>query len=201
MRTLLLTLIIAIMAVPSVASAWWNKDWAYRKEITIDASAKGGNISQSAGRIALLVRLHSGNFTFANASDKGDDLRFVAGDDKTPLNFHIESFDPLLGVATIWVDIPQFPAGAPVKIWMYYGAKKAPAVSDPAATFDPAYTLVYHFDGPAGAPPVDATANHSNAGGPPPGVEEASVIGKGVKFLGLGGIPIPAAPALAVTAM
>src|SRR5215469_11113008 len=200
MRSLLLTLIIAVFAIPATANAWWNKDWPYRKEITIDASSKGGNVSQPAGRVPLLIRLHSGNFTFSDSSDKGDDLRFVAGDDKTPLNFHIESFDPLLGVATVWVDIPQFPAGTPLKIWLYYGNKKAPAGSDPGATFDPDYTLVYHFDGPAGVAPVDATANHSNATSPPPGVEEASIIGKGAKFLGAGGIGLPAGPALAVAA-
>ncbi|MBV9994454.1 MAG: DUF2341 domain-containing protein [Caulobacteraceae bacterium] len=201
MRSLLIMLILSVIALPATANAaWWNKDWPYRKEVIIDASSKGGNITQPAGRVPLLVRLHAGNFTFSDASEKGDDLRFVAADDKTPLNFHVESFDPLLGVATIWVDVPQFPAGVPLKIWMYYGNKKAPAASDPAATFDPNYTLVYHFDGPAGAAPIDATANHSNAGNPPPGVEEAAIVGKGAKFLGAGGILIPASPALAVAA-
>lgn len=200
MRPLLIALVLAIAALPAVANAWWEKDWPYRKEITIDASPAGGNIGQPAGRVALLIRLHMGNFTFADASEKGDDLRFVAADDKTPLAFHVESFDPLLGVATVWVDIPTFPNGAVQKIWMYYGNKKATPAADSGATFDPNYALVYHFDGPAGSPPVDKTANHINATTSPAGVDEASIIGKGAKFAGAGGVSIPAAPPLAVAA-
>lgn len=200
MRSLLVILALAMAAVPAAANAWWQKDWSYRKEITLDASSKGGSILQPAGRVPVLIRLHTGNFTFKDASERGDDLRFVAEDDKTPLGFHIESFDPLLGVATIWVDVPQFPVGATKKIWLYYGNKKAPAGGDPAATFDPDYTLVYHFGGPTGAPPTDATANHITALTAAPGVDEASIIGKAAKFDGAGGVSIPASPALAASA-
>jgi biopolymer transport protein ExbB len=200
LRSLLMAMVLAIVAIPAVANAWWQKDWSYRKEITLDASAKGGNITQPAGRVAVLIRLHTGNFTFKDASDKGDDLRFVAEDDKTPLAFHIESFDPTAGIATIWVDTPQFPVGVVKKIWLYYGNKKAPASGDSAATFDPDFGLVYHFDGPAGAPPADKTANHVTALQAPPAAEDASIIGKGAKFTGAGGVGIPAAPSLAATA-
>jgi biopolymer transport protein ExbB len=200
MRSLLMFLILAIAAVPAAANAWWQKDWPYRKEISLDASSKGGNVLTPAGRVAVLVRLTTGNFKFSDANEKGDDLRFVAEDDKTPLAYHIESFDPLLGVAAIWVDVPQFPVAAVKKIWMYYGNKKAPATGDSGATFDPDYSLVYHFDSPAGSPTLDRTANHANAANAPPGFDEASIIGRGAKFSGTGGIAIPAAPSLAATA-
>lgn len=199
-RVLFFLLALGLAAVPAAANAWWQKDWPYRKEITIDASSKGGAIAQPAGRVPLLIRLHSGNFKFADAAPKGDDLRFVAADDKTPLAFHIESFDPLLGVATVWVDIPEFPAGAARKIWMYYGNKKAAPAADAAATFDPSYDLVYHFDGPAGAPPTDKTANHLNAQTAAAGVDEASIIGKGARFTGTTPVVIPAAPSLTTPA-
>jgi biopolymer transport protein ExbB len=200
MRSLLMLLILAVTALPAAANAWWQKDWPYRKEITLDASSKGGDILQPAGRVAVLIRLHAGNFKFADASEKGDDLRFVAEDDKTPLAFHVESFDPLLGVAAVWVDVPQFPVGATKTIWMYYGNKTAAPAADPGATFDADYGLVYHFAGPAGAPPVDSTANHVTALTAASGVDEASIIGKGAKFTGAGGVSIPAAPSLASAA-
>ncbi|MBV9512266.1 MAG: hypothetical protein JO303_18505, partial [Caulobacteraceae bacterium] len=75
MKFLLVAFTLAFAAVPAVANAWWQKDWPYRKEITIDATTQGGNISQAAGRVPLLIRLHSGNFKFTDASDHGDDLR------------------------------------------------------------------------------------------------------------------------------
>jgi biopolymer transport protein ExbB len=200
MRALLMIVIMALTAIPAAANAWWNKDWPFRQQITIDASPKGGNIAQPAGRVPLLIRLHHGNFKFADATDKGVDLRFVAGDDKTPLAFHIESFDPLVEVAAVWVDVPAFPAGASKPIWLYYGNKKAAPIDDPAGTYDPDYSLVYHFDGAAGSPPTDATANHNTAQTPIADLDQASIIGKGAKFAGGGAILVAPSPSLAVSA-
>ena len=196
----LLLATLGFSAIPTAAQAWWQSDWSYRKQITIDTSPKGGNISEGAGRVPLLVRLHSGNFRFTDAQEAGTDIRFVAADDKTPLAFHIESFDPLLGLATIWVDIPQFPAAGTKDIWLYYGNKKATPGADTAGTFDPDYTLVYHFDDGAGTPPKDKTAYGNNAQTAPAGIDEGSIIGKGARFTGAGGITIPATPPLAVKA-
>jgi biopolymer transport protein ExbB len=154
-------------AAPTGASAWWDKAWAYRSKIDIDTTAKGVAINGTVGRAPLLLRLHSGNFRFEDAAENGADLRFVATDDKTPLAYHIESFDPLLGVATVWVDIPEFPVGATRTIWMYYGAKDAAAAVDTAATFDADYAAVYHFDAAAGVAPNDKTANANYAQTPP----------------------------------
>ena len=200
MRSWLLILALVISAVPAAANAWWQKDWPYRKQITLDTSPKGGNISQSVGRIPVLIRLHSGNFSFTDAQQNGADLRFVGADDKTPLAFHIETFDPLLGMAEVWVDVPDFPAGSTKDIWLYYGNKKAPPAEDAAQTFDPDYTLVYHFDGSAGSPVKDKTAYGSNALSGPPGVDQAAIIGKGAKFNGSGALMVPASTALNVAA-
>jgi hypothetical protein len=110
----------------------------------------------------VLLRLHTGNFNFEGVSDSGADLRFVAGDDKTVLNHQIEQFDPLLGIALIWVDVPALTAGTPQQFWMYYGNPKAPASGNGQRTFDPDYTLVYHF-AEANVPARDTTAYGNNA--------------------------------------
>jgi biopolymer transport protein ExbB len=200
MRSWLLILALVVTAVPAAANAWWQKDWPYRKQITLDASAKGGNITASAGRVPVLVRLHSGNFSFNDSQQSGADLRFVAADDKTPLAFHVESFDPLLGMAAVWVDVPDFPAGSTKDIWLYYGNKKAPPAGDAAQTFDPDYTLIFHFDSPAGAPVKDATAYGSNALAGATGLDQAGIIAKAAKFTGAGPLMVPASTALNVTA-
>jgi len=198
MRALLLTAILALCAIPGAANAWWQKDWSYRKPITIDAAAAG--ITQPAGRVPLLIRLHSGDFSFADAQDDGKDIRFVAADDKTPLAFHLESFDPLLGVASAWVDVADFPVGTKKQIWLYYGNKKAPAAADSHATFDADYGAVYHFDDTAGSPPHDATANGSNALTAPGALSQASIVGKGAKFVGGAAVTVPASAALEIKA-
>ena len=193
-------LLLLALLLPQPAAAWWQTDWSYRKQITIDTTAKGANIPDSVGRVPVLIRLHSGNFSFADAMDNGTDLRFVAADDKTPLAFHIEQFDPLLGVAAAWVDVPDFPAGATKQIWLYYGNKKATPGADAAGTFDADYALVYHFDDDKGSPAKDVTAYANNAQNAPAGIDEGAIIGKGARFAGTGAITVPASASLAVAA-
>src|SRR5262245_21666076 len=122
--SLLLGLVAGLTLAPAPAKAWWNDDWQLRKKITIDASASGANITDPIGTTPVLIRLHVGNFRFSSAKDDGSDLRFVAGDDKTPLKSHIEKYDSLLGEALVWVAVPNVQAGAKSEIWLYYGDKK-----------------------------------------------------------------------------
>jgi biopolymer transport protein ExbB len=196
---LVLGLLITAGVAPGSAKAWWQKDWPYRKQIVIDTTAKGLPLPGPVGRAPLLIRLHSGNFKFDDSLESGADLRFVAGDDKTPLNFQVESFDALLGVATIWVDVPQVPAGSAKTIWMYYGNKKASPPGPASAIFDPDYVAVYHF-APGGAPPKDVTAYGNNAQTAPSASDEASVIAAGARFTGAAPMLIPGGPSLAVAA-
>jgi biopolymer transport protein ExbB len=202
LQALLLAFALALTAVaaPGSALAWWQKDWPYRRQITIDTTAKGLPVAQAIGRAPLLIRLHSGNFRFDDALQDGADLRFVAADDKTPIAYHIESFDPLLGVAIVWVDVRDVPVGATRTIWMYYGNKKASAAVDTPATFDPDYTAVYHFDAAQGAPPKDKTVYGNNAQTAPAGVDDGSVIGRGARFTGAGPMVVPASQSLAIAA-
>lgn len=193
-------LVLTLLALaPSQALAWWQTDWSYRKQLTIDTTPKGANIAEAAGRVPVLIRLHTGNFSFGDAQDNGNDIRFIGSDDKTPLPFHVESFDPLLGVAAVWVDIPDFPAGSAKQIWLYYGNKKAPPAVDTAGTFDADYTLVFHFDDGAGAPPKDKTAYGNNAQNAPARIDDGAIVGKGARFAGAGPITVPASPSLAIT--
>ena len=72
------------------ASAYWDKEWTIRKQITLEPGAAGTPMAGPIGTVPLLLRLHDGNFTFAEAKEDGSDIRFVASDDKTLLPYHIE---------------------------------------------------------------------------------------------------------------
>lgn len=196
-RFLLLTCLLFMAMVPAARAdtSWWNQDFAFRKAITIDTTAKGGNVTTAVGRTPLLVRLHSGNFTFDGVSESGADVRFVAADDKTPLNYQIESFDPVLGVALVWVDVPQLPADAQQQIWMYYGNPKAQGGEKAGAVFDADYAAVYHFEEPAGTPPNDATAYANNAVGSDVATVDG-VIGKAARFDGSKIVNLPGSVSL-----
>jgi biopolymer transport protein ExbB len=193
--------VLALMPRLSVAtdSSWWNDDWSYRKPITIDTTTKGANLTQSAGRMPLLIRLHPGNFQFDGVAKTGSDLRFVASDGKTPLNYQIESFDPVMGVAQIWLDVPNVPASGQQAVWMYYGNDKAPALSSGAATFDADYTLVYHFDDKPGTAPKDATAYGNNVTSGTPRIGDGGVIGSAARFDGSTVLTLPGSASLSTS--
>ena len=193
---ILATVALLLVLLPSAARAWWNDDWSYRKKITLDAGPKGAALDGDSGRMAVLIRLHDGNFKFEDAKDDGSDLRFVASDDKTPLKYHIEKFDSLLGVAFVWVDIPALKAGTTTDLWMYYGNSKAPPAVDSHGTYSGDQTLVYHFSEKSG-PPVDQTA-YKNDALTAGGATDASLIGGGLKLDGTSPVTLPDSASLAV---
>jgi biopolymer transport protein ExbB len=193
---LLFGLATALALLPSPAKAWWNDEWQLRKKITIDASASGANITEPIGATPVLVRLHAGNFRFGQAKDDGSDLRFVAGDDKTPLKHHIEKYDSLLAEALVWVAVPNLQPGAKTEIWLYSGNKKAVATSDPKGTYDPDTLLVYHFS-ERGTAALDSSvwANNAQSVGQP---ADGAMIGTGLRLDGRISLALPASSSLAL---
>lgn len=195
MQRLFLSLLICLgFVLPATAQAWWQDDWHYRKQIAVDTTPQGAAINQALGRTALLVRLHTGNFTFDGVKEDGSDLRFVAADDKTVLNHQIESFDALMGMALVWVDVPNVEGGQRQDIWMYYGNQKAPATGNGQLTFDPNYTALYHFDGATGTPAKDTTA-YGNTAQSATGAAIDGVVGRALQFSGQP-LLLPASPSL-----
>ena len=183
--TLGLLFFLGIMASPD-ANAWWDGKWQQRKKIQFDASDKASSIKENLTDIPVLIRLHSGNFSFSGAKADGSDLRFVSADDKSPLKYHIEKFDSKEEIALVWVKAPGISANSNQDfIWMYYGNSSAPDGQESAGTYDVNHVAVYHL-GEKDGNPRDATAygNHATAftgklGAP-------SIAGNGVQFSGSG---------------
>ena len=175
---------------PAHAQAWWNNDWTLRKKITIDTGSTGVAISEPIGTTAVLVRLS--DFDFGAAKDDGSDIRIIAGDDKTPLPFHIEKYDSLLGAAYLWVKVNDLKPGVQTTIWLYYGNQgtiTAPGGGEPKETYDADTTLVYHF-AESGAPAHDSSGNGNDSQGPIASTD--SLIGPGLRLTGKAPVTIPA---------
>lgn len=199
----LMPLLLALGALPAAAQeseGWWNDEWSYRKAVTVDTSPSGINASGAIGRTVVLVRLHSGNFTFTDSLENGADLRFIDADGKTPLPFHIERFDATNGLAAIWVSVPNLNGGEKRQLWIYFGNENAPAGQDAKGTFDADYLAAFHFGERPGQPSADATANGSNAQNGPPGIDPNGIIGQSARFPGQGALQIAPSPALAMPA-
>jgi len=192
---LLLTMCLLLLggAWGQDARAWWNNDWAFRKEIGFDLSPAGADLPGAPTDVPILIRLSLANFQyFADAKSDGSDFVFIAADDKTPLKFHIERFDPQAQIAFVWVRMPHLTGGAKTdKIFLYYGNKKATSGADAAGTYDTNQALVYHFGAPSGLP-QDSTGYKNEPKTFTAEVNPASLIGGGAKFSGGQVISIPA---------
>ncbi len=215
MRFLRALALLGLTTLTAQAHAWWNPDWAYRKAITIDTTPAGAAIQGDLADVPVLVRLHTGNFShFLDLTDGGGDIRFVAGDDQTLLQHHIEKIDFVNELAFIWVKLPlvkgaqgpaplapasdtEVPANGSNKIYLYFGNPAAAGSTNTAGTYGPGSALVYHFDDASGAP-LDRSANALPVLSARGLVSSPSLIGDGVRFAGNGVLNIADAPQLAM---
>jgi biopolymer transport protein ExbB len=193
-------ILMSMLVMASPARAWGEKDSKYRKAVTIDTTATGVNVSGAIGRTLVLVRLHSGNFSFTDTLDNGADIRFVDSDDKTPLAYHIESYDAKNGLANVWVSVPTLNGGEKKQIWLYFGNPNAKIGEDVKGSFDADTLLAFHFNEGPGQPTTDKTANANNAQNAPPGVNDSGIIGRSARFPGQGEISVAPSASLAMPA-
>jgi biopolymer transport protein ExbB len=159
----LMATITLLLLAANPASAWWNESWTGRTKLTIDPSAEGAQLNGAPGDTVVLVRLHPSNLPFEAIQPDGSDLRFVAGDDKTLLPFHLEKIDTLMAEGFAWVRVPAIKGDAPTDVWLYYGnaSPGAEGAPDPLATYAGAEKIVYHLN-ERGTAPQDLTSNKSN---------------------------------------
>ncbi|PKM38338.1 MAG: DUF2341 domain-containing protein [Gammaproteobacteria bacterium HGW-Gammaproteobacteria-10] len=185
-------LLFFLMLMPQMASAWWNADWSYKKKIDLDLKQSGVSVPEDA---VALIRLHTGNFSyFMDIADLGKDIRFMAGDDKTPLKFYIEKLDSINEMALIWVKLPKDVAKAPEPtLYMYYSNPLAPDGQDAGGVFpvDQVLSLPFTKDGVAD---MTAYANHPSEATAAAG--EGGLIGHAGVFEGEQIVRIPASASL-----
>lgn len=182
------------------ALAWWNDAWPYRMGIAIDASATGANLVETNEEVTVLIKLHTGNFEdFFLVKEDLSDLRFIDGDDNTPLKHHVESFDLINQLIYVWVKLPKISGGINTeRIWMYYGNAEAVSNADIAGTYDVNTALVYHFSADETVP-QDSTAYGSHASNYQGVINNNSLIGSGLSLETGTPIAIPDNPIMAVS--
>lgn len=186
---------VFLLALPAHA----GDDWAHKKKLSFDTTAGGAEIKDAVTQLPLLLRLHSGNFTFSEAMPDGADLRFFGADGKTPLAYHIENFDAANELANVWVALPKLSANSKAdSLVMAWGNPKAASAAAPAKTYDAAQLLVFHFGDADGVKDVTANANHARASSAKN--VAAGPIGAAAAFDGAARIDIPASGSLKLSA-
>lgn len=185
-RAVLSLVLMIILIGATRAEAWWNKDWEYRRAVTLETRLGDSNLLEGLQGQEVLVRLHAGNFNFAPAKPDGGDLRFIGLDDKTILKHQIVSWSQVDEMALIRVRAPQL-SGTPTQdgFFIYYGNAEAVAPEGGVGLADGQQAMLLHLDENEGLP-KDSTVNGNNATAFTGALATPAVVGTGISLFGGG---------------
>ena len=82
-RLLMFLLTVLAGLAPAAANAWWQADWQYRKQITVDTTPQG---ARSARRPFAAAGAPAHRQLHFRRHQREGHIRFVAADDQTVLN-------------------------------------------------------------------------------------------------------------------
>ncbi|MBF0432516.1 MAG: DUF2341 domain-containing protein, partial [Fibrobacteria bacterium] len=121
--------------------------WSYNTDLTLNTTASGADVSGNETNFPVLIRLTADNFTFSQAQDSGQDLRF-AKSDGTVLKYEIERWDATNQLAEVWVKVDTvYGNNKTQSMKMYWGKADAVSKSDGGTVFDTAngFVGVWHL--------------------------------------------------------
>jgi hypothetical protein len=135
--------------------------WRYARRLYLNTTAYGADVAGNVTDVPVLVRLITGNFDFSQAKNDGADLRF-AKSDGSRVAFEIERWDPVAGLAEVWVKADTvYGNGSTQSLTMYWGNVDAARQPNSEAVFDTAsgFVGVWHLSETTGASAGEATYN------------------------------------------
>jgi hypothetical protein len=151
------------------AGAQGYSGWAHHRNITLNTSATGADVSGNVDKFPVGINLSAANFDFSQAKDDGSDLRFstAAG---AVLPYQIESWDKAAQTAAVWVKVDVKGNDASQAVSMHWGNPGATSESDGTKVFDKAdgWVSAWHLAEKGNADEAgykDATANAKHGKG------------------------------------
>lgn len=121
--------------------AWYNTDWQYRKEITIDHTQVAGDLTD----FPVVIHTGSDGDLAANVQSSGDDLLFTASDGATQLSHEIESYDSSTGELWAHVKLPSVSSSSDTTLYLYYGNSETTNQESVADVWSNNFIAVYHL--------------------------------------------------------
>lgn len=142
--------------------SWWNVSWTRRIRIDINNLDQAATFSDQP----VLVTLDSSIINYSHFRTNGADVRFVASDDLTSLDYEIERWDATnADTSQIWVRVPSITASSDKSyFYMYYNNTSATDAQNKTGVWT-SYWAVWHLnENPSGTAPqyLDSTANARN---------------------------------------
>ena len=140
----------------NVNDPWWNANWSYRKEITIDYT----KVTALLANFPVLISFSSDADLASKAQSDGDDLVFT---DKNgnKLNHEIEMYTSSTGNLVAWVNIPQLSSTSNTILYMYYGNGLCGSQRNVGGTWNSQFRIVQHLEETSGTY-YDSTTYYNN---------------------------------------
>ena len=145
----------------TIRKAWYDPNWHYRKQITIDYTKVTANLTDFPVLISLSTDANLAN----HARSNGWDIVFTSSDKKTKLNHEIETYDNTSGRLVAWVKVPNISNISGTVLYMYYGYPDSSDQQNSANVWSN-FQAVWHLsENPAGTAPQmkDSTSNNRGA--------------------------------------
>ena len=135
---------------------WWNTNWTYRKQITLNKTQIAGTLEN----FPVLIDITDSNLA-TNAQPDGDDIVFIDFDTNTKLPHEIEYYDNNTGHLIAWVNVPYVSSTTYTVLYMYYGNPTCTNQENPPAVWDTSHKLVLHLSEKSGTH-NDSSTNNNN---------------------------------------
>ena len=138
--------------------AWYNTDWEFRKEITLN----GASISGSHTNFPILWHSDVDTDLSTHASGNGHDIVFTDDDGVTRIHSEIENY--VSGSGNIWIRVPNLVDGTDKTIYMYYGNIPGGDQEDiegyrPSGVWNDNFVMVQHLADSTTSVVADSTKN------------------------------------------
>ena len=141
-----------------LADGLYDTEWEYYMTLAIDGSKIDANVASFPVRVILT----SLNFDFSQAKANGEDIRFVAADLTTALEYEIARWDAGNEFAEIWVEIPALVMSINLTFRMYFGNPFAADASEWWNVWDANYRAVHHMKDQTGSEIWDSTVQDND---------------------------------------
>lgn len=151
-------------------SSWWDTNWEYRKEITINHSKVDANFIN----FPILISFNSDVDLANNAQNDGDDIAFT-DESSNQLSHEIEYFNGSNGELVCWVNLTSISSIEDTTIYIYYGNPTCGNQQEVNGVWDDNYVMVQHLNETSGTH-YDSTSYAND--GSPQGTLNQDAIGK-----------------------
>ncbi len=142
--------------VKSAGNDWWNHEWQYRKEITIDHNM----VDEDLTNFPILFHNTSSNFA-SHAQTDGDDFVFISSDGTKKYHHEIEYYNSNTGELISWVNITSLSSTVDTLFYIYYGNPNCGNQENIGNTWNSEYIMVQHLSETNGIH-YDSTTNNND---------------------------------------